>query len=152
MTLHLTKSDNVKQTMDRMITLPNHDTMQQCEASPIMTKCTNEQEKIDAWMKKKDEWAKQLISSYQENQIINEASNFIKKDFIPFRNMLVYLSDDEHWNVTASEFDFHCNQGLIGHKMLLDHTNRNIEHCTSKFHNHVQKSIRLNQEMFHCFE
>ena len=48
-------------------------------------------------------------SMEEENQIINKALNFIKKDFVPFRDMLVHSTDDNSWNVTVSEFDFHSN-------------------------------------------
>ena len=284
MTLHRTKSDNVKQTMYRIIIQSNDNAIEQYKTSPIMTKCTNEQEKIDAWMKRKDEHAQQLISSFpegtnfttaveksrqmqssitninkkmknnqevlpsecefmndnnktiakccfncnrcvrllvrnnatlsetcqrgriaemssmieslfvdklnfgglqfnsgkhvkphetviirernlklstapeifdsmeEENQITNKALNFIKKDFIPFRNMLAHATDDNYWNATVSEFDFHCNQGLIGRKLLLDHINSNLDYCNGDFHYHVHRSIRLNQEMFHYFD
>ena len=90
-------------------------------------------------------------SMEEENQIISKALNFIKKDFVPFRNMLVHSTDDDHWNATVSEFDFHCNQGLIGHELLLDHINRNLDCCDGDFHDHAHRSIRLNQEMAYRF-
>ena len=37
----------------------------------IMTKHTTEQDKIEAWMKKKNEWAKQMISAYPEGTTFN---------------------------------------------------------------------------------
>ena len=96
--------------------------------------------------------APEIIDSMEEeNQIINKALNFIKKDFVPFRNMLVHSTDDNCWNATVSEFDFHCNQGLIGHKLLLDHINRNLDCCNGDFHDHAHRSIRLNQEMAYYF-
>ena len=36
-----------------------------------MTKHTTEQDKIEAWMKKKNEWAKQMISAYPEGATFN---------------------------------------------------------------------------------
>ena len=90
-------------------------------------------------------------SMEEENQIINKALNFIKKNFIPFRNMLVHSTDDNYWNATVSQFDFHCNQGLIGHKLLLDHINRNLDYYNGDFHDHVHRSIRLNQEIVYYF-
>ena len=87
-----------------------------------------------------------------ENQIINKALNYIKKDFILIRNMLAHVSDDEPWNITVSEFEYHSNQGLIGYQMLLDHVNRNTDYYTGIFHIHVQKSLTLNQEIFDYFD
>ena len=86
-----------------------------------------------------------------ENQTINKALNYIKKDLIPIRNMLAHVSDDEPWNIAVSEFECHCNQGLIGCQMLLEHVNRNLECCTGLFHQHVKKSLTLNKEIIDYF-
>ena len=41
--------------------------------------------------------------------------NFIKKDFILIRNMLAHVCNNEACNITVSDFEFDCNQGLIGY-------------------------------------
>ena len=82
-----------------------------------------------------------------ENQTINKALNCIKKDLIPIRNMLAHVSDDEHWNIAVSEFEHHCNQGLIGYQMLLEHVKRNSDYHAGLFHLHVKKSLDLNQKI-----
>ena len=44
-----------------------------------------------------------------ENQIINKVIHFIKKDFIPIRNILAYVFNNEACNIAVSDFEFHCN-------------------------------------------
>ena len=44
-----------------------------------------------------------------ENQVMNKVLNFIKNDFIPICNCLVYVSNDEAWNITVSKFEYHSN-------------------------------------------
>ena len=44
-----------------------------------------------------------------ENQVINKAMHFIKKDFIPIRNMLAHIYSNKDWNINVSDFEFHCN-------------------------------------------
>ena len=34
---------------------------------------------------------------------------FIKKDFIPIRNILAYVFNNEACNIAVSDFEFHCN-------------------------------------------
>ena len=87
-----------------------------------------------------------------ENRTINKALNFIKNDFIPIRNIMAHVSDDEPWNIAVSDFEFHCNQGLIGYKMLSEHVNRNLHYYTGRFHEHVQRSLALNREIIEYFE
>ena len=87
-----------------------------------------------------------------ENRTINKALNFIKNDFIPIRNFMAHVSDDEPWNITISDFEYHCNQGLIGYNMLLEHVNRNLHYYTSRFREHVTRSVVLNQENLEYFE
>ena len=69
-----------------------------------------------------------------ENQTINKSLNYIKKYFIPIRNMLAYVYDDESWNITVSEFEFRSNQGLIGYQILLKHVNRNLNYYNGIFY------------------
>jgi len=87
-----------------------------------------------------------------ENRTINKALNFIKNDFIPIRNLMAHVSDDEPWNIAISDFEYHCNQGLIGCNMLLEHVNRNLHYYTGRFHEHVLRSVDLNQEILEYFE
>ena len=87
-----------------------------------------------------------------ENQTMNKVLNYIKKDLMPIRNMLAHVSDDEHWNITVSEFEHHCNQGLIGCQMLLEHVKRNSDYHAGLFHLHVKKSLDLNQKILEHYK
>ena len=87
-----------------------------------------------------------------ENQSMNIALNYMKKDLMPIRNMLAHVSDDEHWNITVSEFEHHCNQGLIGYQMLLEHVKRNSDYHAGLFHLHVKKSLDLNQQLLEHYK
>ena len=69
-----------------------------------------------------------------ENQTINKVMHFIKKDFIPICNMLAHICNDDACNITVSDFEFYCNQGLIGYEMLLDHVDRNTNYYNCIFH------------------
>ena len=87
-----------------------------------------------------------------ENQTINEALNCAKKDFIPIRSTLARASDDEPWNAAFSEFERHCNQGLIGCQALVEHVSRNLGCCAGAFHLRVQRSLTLSKEILNCFD
>ena len=87
-----------------------------------------------------------------ENKVIDKALNCTKKDFIPIRNIMAHVSDDQPWNITFSDFDFHCHQGLIGYHMLLQNINGNLECCNGNFHEDVNRSMRLNKETMECFD
>ena len=87
-----------------------------------------------------------------ENKTINKALNYIKKDFIPIRNLFAHTSDDEPWNITVSDFEYHSNQGLIGYRMLLEYVERQLAYYTGMFHQHVKKLFELNKEIFEYYD
>ena len=96
--------------------------------------------------------AKEIVSSLDfENKTINQALHYIKKDFIPIRNLLAHKSDDEPWNITFSDFEYYSNQGLIGYQMLLEHVERQLAYYTGIFHQHVIKSLELNKEIYEYY-
>ena len=65
----------------------------------------------------------EILEIFDEtNIILNNALHYIKKDFIPFRNFLFHLG--EIFTFTNSEFDYHCNQGLIGLILLEKHVEK----------------------------
>ena len=98
-----------------------------------MTKHTNEQEKIDAWMKKKDEWAQELISSCPEGANFATVVNKSRQMQSQITNIAKKINNEQE--KLLSEYDFinesdktiarnHCNCNRYLQKLITK-----ISHC-----------------------